>query len=40
MDVNQATNFVATLTDAEVKQLFLSDPRVPETWKEEIRNLK
>ena len=40
MDVNQATNFVATLTDAEVKQLFLSDPRVPEAWKEEIRNLK
>jgi len=40
MDVNQATNFVATLTDAEVKQLFLSDPRVPEAWKQEIRNLK
>lgn len=40
MDVRQATQFIGTLTDEDLKQLFLKDPRVPESWKEEIRSLK
>lgn len=31
---------IPTMTDAEIKALYLSDPSVPEEWKQEIKNLK
>jgi hypothetical protein len=33
-------NFVNSLTDDDVKQLYLSDPRVPAEWKTAIQSIK
>lgn len=40
MDVRQAIQFINTATDEDLMELYLKDPRVPESWKEEIRKLK
>lgn len=40
MDSRQAIQFINGLTDEDLKQLYLKDPRVPEEWKQEIRSLK
>jgi hypothetical protein len=34
-----AVKFFNSLTDAEVKKLYLKDPRVSDSWKEVIRGL-
>ena len=39
MDVPTATNRIGSLTDMDIKLLYLANPNVPESWKEEIRNL-
>lgn len=39
MSRKEAINFIQSLTDEEVKQLFLRDSRIPDTWKEEIKPL-
>jgi hypothetical protein len=40
MDSRRAIQFINGLTDEDLKQLYLKDPRVPEEWKQEIRSLK
>ena len=40
MDSRQAVQFINSLTDEDLKQLYLKDPRIPEEWKQEIRSLK
>ena len=40
MDVNKAANRVGSMTDQEIKQLFLDSRSVPQSWKDEIKNLR
>jgi len=40
MDVDQAILRINGLTDGYIRDLFLKSDKVPESWKEEIRNLK
>lgn len=39
MSINNVETFVNKLSDAEVKQLYLQSPDVPQAWKEEIQKL-
>ena len=40
MDADQAILRINGLTDGYIRDLFLKSDKVPESWKEEIRNLK
>lgn len=35
----QAVGFIQNLNDAKVKQLFMNDSRIPDSWKMEIKDL-
>ena len=39
MDVPTAIKRIGALTDMDIKLLFLANPNVPQSWKEEIKNL-
>jgi hypothetical protein len=40
MDNQSAINRIASMTDNDIKDIYLRDDKVPESWKNEIRNLK
>ncbi len=39
MDANQAASQISSMTDEDIIQLFLNSKNVPQSWKDEIKNL-
>jgi hypothetical protein len=40
MDRDKAMNRILSLTDKQIKDLYLNNPEIPVEWKEVIKNLK